>query len=62
MEAIIGSVQRMSGRSISSRIEGPTEAQSQQWSLPEAESIPIALTLNELLTNAIKHSPDSEVV
>ncbi|MFM2066746.1 MAG: hypothetical protein RLZZ584_1655, partial [Pseudomonadota bacterium] len=27
------------------------------WSLPEAESIPIALTLNELITNAIKHSP-----
>ena len=62
MEAIIGSVQRMSGRSISSRVEGPTEAQSLQWSLPEAESIPIALTLNELLTNAIKHSHDSEVV
>lgn len=61
MEAIIGSVQRMSGRSISSRVEGPTEAQAQQWSLPEAESIPIALTLNELLTNAIKHSRDSEV-
>ena len=61
MEAIIGSVQRMSGRSISSRIEGATETQSHQWSLPEAESIPIALTLNELLTNAIKHSRDSEV-
>jgi two-component sensor histidine kinase len=27
------------------------------WSLPETESIPIALTLNELITNAIKHSP-----
>jgi PAS domain S-box-containing protein len=27
------------------------------WSLPESEAIPIALTLNELLTNAIKHSP-----
>jgi two-component sensor histidine kinase len=27
------------------------------WSLPEAESIPIALTLNELITNAMKHSP-----
>ena len=27
------------------------------WSMPEAEAIPIALTLNELLTNAIKHSP-----
>jgi hypothetical protein len=26
------------------------------WMLPEAESIPIALSLNELLTNAIKHS------
>jgi PAS domain S-box-containing protein len=61
MEAIIGSVQRMSGHSICSRVEGPTEAQAQQWSLPEAESIPIALTLNELLTNAIKHSRDSEV-
>jgi hypothetical protein len=24
--------------------------------LPEAESIPIALTVNELLTNAVKHS------
>jgi hypothetical protein len=28
----------------------------QRWALPEAESIPIALTINELLTNAIKHS------
>ena len=27
-----------------------------QWTLPEAESIPIALTINELLTNAVKHS------
>ena len=26
------------------------------WVLPEAEAIPIALTVNELLTNAIKHS------
>ncbi|MEY4748433.1 MAG: hypothetical protein RIQ60_647 [Pseudomonadota bacterium] len=32
------------------------------WTLPEAESIPIALTLNELITNAIKHSPaDSDI-
>ena len=61
MEAIVGSVQRMSGRRILTSITGETAAQSQQWALPEAESIPIALTLNELLTNAIKHSPDSEV-
>jgi two-component sensor histidine kinase len=29
--------------------------------LPEAESIPIALTVNELLTNAVKHSPHGDV-
>jgi two-component sensor histidine kinase len=29
--------------------------------LPEAESIPVALTLNELLTNAIKHSAGDDV-
>ena len=32
------------------------------WALPESESIPIALTLNELLTNAIKHSPAGSTV
>ena len=61
MEAIIGSVQRMSGRTINTVIEGETADQSYAWALPEAESIPIALTLNELLTNAIKHSPNSDV-
>lgn len=62
MEAIVGSVQRMSGRRILTHINGETAAQSLQWVLPEAESIPIALTLNELLTNAIKHSAiDSQV-
>jgi two-component sensor histidine kinase len=29
--------------------------------LPEAESIPIALTLNELLTNAVKHGGQQPV-
>ena len=29
-----------------------------RFALPEAESIPIALTINELLTNAIKHSAE----
>ncbi|MDC8784284.1 PAS domain-containing sensor histidine kinase [Roseateles koreensis] len=61
MEAIIGSVQRMSGRQINTQVEGETAEQSYAWALPEAESIPIALTLNELLTNAIKHSPNSNV-
>jgi len=61
MEAIIGSVQRMSGRNISTEVTGETAEQSFAWALPEAESIPIALTLNELLTNAIKHSPNSDV-
>jgi PAS domain S-box-containing protein len=53
LEAITGSVQRTFGRSIVFDAQGP---QPQQWTLPEAESIPIALTVNELLTNAIKHS------
>ncbi len=53
MEAIAQSVQRTFGRTIELAVEqgGRTD-----WALPEAESIPIALTLNELLTNAIKHS------
>jgi len=53
LEAITGSVQRTFGRAIRLTVEGPTP---HVWALPEAESIPIALTLNELLTNAIKHS------
>jgi PAS domain S-box-containing protein len=52
LEAITGSVQRTFGRTIRLTVEGPAHL----WALPEAESIPIALTINELLTNAIKHS------
>lgn len=58
LEAITTSVQRTFGRTITFEIEGVAQ---ERWSLPEAESIPIALTINELLTNAIKHSvPTSE--
>jgi PAS domain S-box-containing protein len=53
LEAITGSVQRTFGRTIQLTVEGPGP---QLWALPEAESIPIALSINELLTNAIKHS------
>ena len=56
VDAIIGSVQRMSGRKITAAVEGETAEQVDQWTLPESESIPIALTLNELLSNAVKHS------
>jgi len=31
-------------------------ANAAEWMLPEVEAIPIALTINELLTNAVKHS------
>jgi len=55
LEAITGSVQRTFGRSIVFEVEGPVP---HAWVLPEAESIPIALTVNELLTNAIKHSAE----
>jgi PAS domain S-box-containing protein len=56
MEAIAQSVQRTFGRTIECHIEGQA---SRQVVLPEAESIPIALTINELLTNAVKHSQDA---
>jgi PAS domain S-box-containing protein len=53
LEAITGSVQRTFGHPITLSLLGPAP---HQWALPEAESIPIALTVNELLTNAVKHS------
>jgi PAS domain S-box-containing protein len=53
VEAITGSVQRTFGHPIMLSVEGVSP---DQWALPEAESIPIALTVNELLTNAVKHS------
>lgn len=61
VEAITGSVQRTFGRAIAFAFECSAK---RPWALPEAESIPIALTINELLTNAIKHSraePDAVV-
>ncbi|MDO9313937.1 MAG: PAS domain S-box protein [Burkholderiaceae bacterium] len=53
VEAIAGSVQRTFGHPIRFSVQGEG---AELWVLPEAESIPIALTLNELLTNAVKHS------
>jgi PAS domain S-box-containing protein len=51
VEAIAASVQRQFGRPIALEVYG----EPHRWALPEAESIPIALTVNELLTNAHKH-------
>ena len=56
LEAITGSVQRTFGRPIRCEVTG---RDASAWSLPEVEAIPIALTLNELLTNAVKHSNGS---
>jgi PAS domain S-box-containing protein len=53
VEAIAASVQRMFGRTIHVEVSGP---EPQRFALTEADSIPIALTINELFTNAIKHS------
>ena len=58
-DAIVGSVQRMQGRVITSAAEGA--ALMDDWCLPEAEAIPIALSLNELLGNALKHSNEAQV-
>ncbi|MEP6504839.1 MAG: PAS domain-containing protein, partial [Betaproteobacteria bacterium] len=53
VEAIATSVQRMFGRVIHVELSGPAP---HRFALTEADSIPIALTVNELFTNAIKHS------
>ncbi len=57
VEAIAASVQRTFGRDIAFSVRGE---QPDLWVFPEAESIPIALTLNELLTNAVKHCTGGE--
>ena len=58
VEAITASVQRTFGRSVIVSVEGTP---AHRFALPEAESIPIALTVNELLTNAIKHSVPGDI-
>ncbi len=58
VEAIALSVQRTFGRTV--RVDQRV-AEVCGYLLPEAESIPIALTINELLTNAVKHSPQGDV-
>ena len=54
LQAITGSVQRTFGRA--DRAAASTARTRRHGTLPEVEAIPIALTLNELLTNAVKHS------
>ncbi|HZF81679.1 MAG TPA: PAS domain S-box protein, partial [Rubrivivax sp.] len=56
LRAIAMSVQRTFGRNIVVQAEGELP-----HLLPETEAIPVALTVNELLTNAIKHGSSSEV-
>jgi len=57
IEAITQSVQRTFGRTITFEARDGAAA----YLLPEAESIPIALTVNELLTNAVKHAAGGDV-
>ena len=59
VEAISQSVQRTFGRLIQLHVDGDSAG---DWQLPEAESIPIALSLNELLTNAHKHGPGEQAL
>jgi PAS domain S-box-containing protein len=62
MRAIAASVQRTFGRTIVVDEGGGAGAKGVPHLLPETEAIPIALTINELLTNAIKHGAAGAVV
>lgn len=60
-QAIALSVQRTFGRTITLTLDARSAGPDPEvWVLPETESIPVALALNELLTNAVKHSRDSQ--
>jgi two-component sensor histidine kinase len=56
LRAIGASLQRNFGRNITVLVDGDVP-----HVLPESESIPVALTVNELLTNAIKHGQGGDV-
>ena len=58
LQAVAQSVQRTFSRAIDFAVQGEEPG---LWRLPEAEAIPVALTANELLTNAIKHGGDQPV-
>ncbi len=58
IEAIAQSVQRTFNRPIQLSVAGEC---AHEWMLPEAESIPIALCMNELFTNAIKHGAAGDI-
>jgi PAS domain S-box-containing protein len=60
VEAITLSVSRTFGHGIDQQFSEAVG--SAIWALPEAESIPIALSINELLTNAVKHGVKTEKV
>jgi len=55
LTAVATSVQKTFSHPIEVQIDG---VEPHRWRLPEAESIPVALTANELLTNAIKHGAE----
>jgi len=57
LQAVVGSLGRVHGRVLQCEAAPGVE----RWLLPEAEAIPIALTLNELVTNAIKHGAPNAV-
>ena len=52
LQAVAQSVQRTFNLPIHFSVQGE---EAGRWRLPEAEAIPVALTANELLTNALKH-------
>jgi len=60
LRAIALSVQRTFGQTIHVR-QGGDDTRGLRHVLPEAEAIPVALTVNELLTNAIKHGQGADV-
>jgi two-component sensor histidine kinase len=59
VQAVAQAVHRTFAREVDLVVRGE---EVERWRLPEAESIPVALTTNELLTNAVKHGQASAAI
>jgi|JI8StandDraft_2_1071088.scaffolds.fasta_scaffold04397_5 PAS domain S-box-containing protein len=56
LRAVASSLARLTGRGIEVEVQGEVPHE-----LPEIESIPVALTLNELLSNAVRHGDGGDI-
>ncbi|MBK1712985.1 PAS domain S-box protein [Rubrivivax gelatinosus] len=58
---VVGAIAQSVRRSFGRPVLFSAAAGAERYLLPEAEAIPIALCVNELLANAVKHAPEGDL-